>query len=194
MNIERTALLVGALEVFTESGYHGATVRDIAREVGVTVPALYYHHKNKEGMLYELLRSGNVHLAWLCEAAIADGQRDPQIAFANLVECIALFMMHHAKGARLDGEIRMMSEEHQEQYGLVRRRIEEMLTGCIEAGVAEGTFRVSSPRLTTRALLGMLQAISMWYRPDGEQRPERLAAQYVEIARQAIGDSTIRAI
>ncbi|MER2243924.1 helix-turn-helix domain-containing protein, partial [Rhodococcus sp. (in: high G+C Gram-positive bacteria)] len=46
-----TPLLTAALEVFHELGYHGASVRDIAKRAGVTVPTLYYHHGNKQGIL-----------------------------------------------------------------------------------------------------------------------------------------------
>ncbi len=48
-------ILEHALEAFGENGFHGTTVRDLARRVGVTVPALYYHHENKEAVLVTLL-------------------------------------------------------------------------------------------------------------------------------------------
>jgi len=47
--LELTPILTAALEAFYEHGFHGTTVRDIARRVGQTVPSLYYHHDSKEG-------------------------------------------------------------------------------------------------------------------------------------------------
>ncbi len=46
--VELSPILSAALDAFYEKGFHGASVRDIARRVGVTVPALYYHYDSKE--------------------------------------------------------------------------------------------------------------------------------------------------
>src|SRR3954451_21485956 len=40
-----------ALEVFSERGWEGATLREIAERLGITRPALYYHFKSKEAIL-----------------------------------------------------------------------------------------------------------------------------------------------
>jgi AcrR family transcriptional regulator len=40
-----------SLGLFLERGYRGTSVRDIADAIGVTVPALYYHFKSKDGLL-----------------------------------------------------------------------------------------------------------------------------------------------
>lgn len=53
-----TPLLTAALATFHEFGYHGASVRDIAKRAGVTVPTLYYHHENKQGILVALMMTG----------------------------------------------------------------------------------------------------------------------------------------
>ena len=58
---ELSPILSASLDAFSEHGYHGTTVRDIAKRVGVTVPALYYHHENKEGLLFALLDTGIEH-------------------------------------------------------------------------------------------------------------------------------------
>lgn len=53
--MQLSPILTAALDAFYETGFHGTSVREIARRVGVTVPALYYHHENKEGLLIALL-------------------------------------------------------------------------------------------------------------------------------------------
>ena len=37
-----------ALELFTEQGYEGTSLREIAERLGVTKAALYYHFKSKD--------------------------------------------------------------------------------------------------------------------------------------------------
>ena len=51
----RDRILNAALEVFSERGYDGATVRQIAANVGVSDPALYAHFKSKKEIFEALL-------------------------------------------------------------------------------------------------------------------------------------------
>jgi hypothetical protein len=76
-------------------------------------------------------------------------------------------------------------------YSAQRRRVEQMLADTIEQGMAAGVFKVTSAADTARALLGMVQAITVWFNPRRRHltAPE-LAARYVDIASQAVGIRT----
>jgi AcrR family transcriptional regulator len=50
----RQRLLDAALKVFSERGYHGATIEEIAAESGLSNGALYYNFQNKEDLFLEL--------------------------------------------------------------------------------------------------------------------------------------------
>ena len=45
-----------ALTLFLDEGYRGASVREIAELNGITVPALYYHFRNKDDLLAEIVQ------------------------------------------------------------------------------------------------------------------------------------------
>jgi hypothetical protein len=62
-----------------------------------------------------------------------------------------------------------------------------MLKTTISDGVASGDFHVSSPPDTARALLGMMQAITVWFRPGGAISAQSLADRYVDIALHTVG-------
>lgn len=47
-------ILSAALAVWTEKGYHGASLKDIADEAGVAKSLLHYHFQSKEHLLIEL--------------------------------------------------------------------------------------------------------------------------------------------
>lgn len=177
-----------ARDLFYEVGFHGTTVRDIASRVGVTVPALYYHHANKEAILAALLDRSIGSVIERCEQALSEAGDDPADRFRNLIECLVLYMANHRKSAAMDAEIRALSPAARKRYSTQRRRVEQMLADTITAGVAAGAFEVTSPAETARALLGMIQAITVWFSPDGGRltAPE-LAARYVGIAGQTVG-------
>lgn len=50
----RERILDVALELFTEQGYDGTSLREIAERLGVTKAALYYHFESKEDILLAL--------------------------------------------------------------------------------------------------------------------------------------------
>jgi len=37
-----------AVEHFNNSGYHGSTIRNIAKEAGCSLPMVYYYYKSKK--------------------------------------------------------------------------------------------------------------------------------------------------
>jgi AcrR family transcriptional regulator len=182
-----TPILTAALDAFYDNGYHATSVRDIARRVQVTVPALYYHHENKEALLVELLNRSIDLVTDLCLEALDDAGEDPELRFCNLVESLVLFMTMSTKTAYLDHEIRALSTENRRGYAAKRRRIESLVVEAIAAGVAAGIFDVSDAAATGRALLGMIQSVAFWFRPGGQQSPEQLAATYLDLGAHLVG-------
>jgi AcrR family transcriptional regulator len=51
----RERILAVAAELFTEQGYDGTSLREIADRLGFTKAALYYHFRSKEDLLVALL-------------------------------------------------------------------------------------------------------------------------------------------
>lgn len=183
-----TPILSTARDLFYEVGFHGTSVRDIARRVGVTVPAIYYHHANKEAILAALLDRSIRSVISRCEQALAEAGPDPADRFRNLIECLVLYMANHRKSGSMDGEIRALSPVARKQYSAQRRRVEQMLVDTIAQGSATGVFEVASPQETARALLGMIQAVTRWFEPGGGRlSAEELAARYVDIAAHTVG-------
>lgn len=185
--IELTPILTAALEAFYETGYHGTSVRDIARRVGGSVPLIYYHHENKEAVLLALLNRSIDHVIVLCEAALAEAGDDPELRFCNLVEALVLFEAFTPRTAFLDTEMRALQPTNLEKYAARRDHVEDLLHAAIEGGAAVGIFEVHQPRDTARALLGMIQAVWTWYHPGGPQSPQDVAALYVELAARCVG-------
>ncbi|UYP19162.1 TetR/AcrR family transcriptional regulator [Rhodococcus sp. Z13] len=180
-------ILEHALEAFGENGFHGTTVRDLARRVGVTVPALYYHYENKEAVLVTLLDAAVLDLIDRVSAAVADGGDDPVARFENAVEAIVLSMTHRARRAALDSEVRHISPENRRTYAATRKRFELMMLDLVRDGVERGVFHVDDTEETVRALLGMVQSISRWYQIDGPLTPAQVAERYIAIALRVVG-------
>ncbi len=180
-------ILENALDAFHKNGFHGTTVRDLARRIGVTVPAIYYHYENKEALLVALLDSQINDLISRCRAAIADGGDDPVLRFTNFFEAVILNMTYRARQSDLDSEVRHLSAENHRTYAASRKKLENMALDLVTSGVASGDFSVDDIPETVRSLLGMAQSIARWFQIDGPLPPSVIADRYTAIALRIVG-------
>jgi AcrR family transcriptional regulator len=179
---ELSPILLHTLAAFEEHGYHGTSVRDIARRVGVTVPALYYHYENKQAMLYALLSGSMESLLDKCQIALAEAGSDPVARVSALVECMVRFMAYRGSKGLLDSEIRSLEPANRAVYIGMRDRLDEQAHEVIADGVHKGVFHTEHPVEAGRALLTMCHAVARWYHLGGELTPEELADRYVTLA------------
>lgn len=175
------------MAAFNKHGYHGTTVRDIARRVGVTVPALYYHYENKQALLVTLLETSMRDVLGRCQAAVAEAGDDPVDRFSAIVECIVLYMANRRGLAFLDSEIRSLEPENRARYVELRDSLQHMLLDAVEAGIEQGSFTTPIPADASRAILAMCQGVANWYHADGALTPSDVAERHVLLGLGTVG-------
>ncbi len=52
----RERIKVVAVEHFNNHGYHGTSVRNIAKDVGCSLPMIYYYFNNKKELFDEIIK------------------------------------------------------------------------------------------------------------------------------------------
>ncbi len=45
-----------AVEHFNSNGYHGTTIRNIAKDVNCSLPMIYYYYNNKKELFDEIIK------------------------------------------------------------------------------------------------------------------------------------------
>lgn len=55
----KESILLEALKLFSRNGYEGVSVRDIAKQLGITQAALYKHYKNKHDIFDSIVNHMN---------------------------------------------------------------------------------------------------------------------------------------
>ncbi len=66
-------ILKAAVCIFSEKGYHGTTMRDIATCAGCSLPMLYYYYENKEKLFYEIAYNEFINLIGRLNAEVKRG-------------------------------------------------------------------------------------------------------------------------
>ncbi|MGC1212821.1 MAG: TetR/AcrR family transcriptional regulator, partial [Micromonospora sp.] len=86
----RGRILHAALKLFAEYGFFGASIRDIAREVGINSATLYAHFPAKEHVLAELIQLGHEELRRRMRTAVAEAGPHPADQLGALVRAQVL--------------------------------------------------------------------------------------------------------
>lgn len=183
-----TPILAAALAAFRANGYHGTSIRDIAKRAGITMPSLYYHHGNKEGILGALLDVGMDDLRRHLDGARAEAGTDTLRRLGNFVTVITLHETRRREIAVIHPESRFLGPEARAAYITRRDEVDAELVAILADGQAEGLFRIEDIAFTARGILAMLQGTSRWYRDGGHDGPDAIAQKYLRAVLRMVSE------
>jgi AcrR family transcriptional regulator len=95
----RAAIQQVALELFTKKGYDATSLREIADELGIQKPSLYYHFKGKEDILRALFDERGDEAEQLLEWIGQQPQR-PELIRAAVLRWVQSFSADKLRGIR----------------------------------------------------------------------------------------------
>lgn len=153
--IRITEILDTAEHLFTIKGYHGTTISDIAKEMGVTQGMFYYYFKSKEEILEALL---NRHVSSLI-LEIKDMTRSSITPSEKLGLMISIIIHGvDCKGAVLLNTI--YDEQNLHIKDRISRHLKLSLTPwgliILEEGIRKQDFNVSHPQTSLNFILIVL--------------------------------------
>jgi TetR/AcrR family transcriptional regulator, cholesterol catabolism regulator len=179
----RQEMLRVAARLFQQQGYDATSMNDVAAALKLSKGGLYHHFQSKDEILFDLMN----HAMDLTQERIIDrvqGVADPE-------ERLRLLIRLHVEvvlSAR-DREITVLLHENHPLPPSLRRQINTRKKGYIqfvesliaEVQRARQSHTGVTARAATYALLGMINWLYQWYKPEGELKPEQIAWQYTEI-------------
>ena len=174
----RTEILHAALRAFRERGYFATTLDDIAERLGVGKTALYHYFPDKEAILYACHQESLAELD-----RILRGTR----RYASATERLAYVIREHVRvmtdtleGSPLAFEVPALSSARQRPIIAARDRYERALRRMITEGISAGEFRQVEPKIAVFAVLGAINWIARWYRPEGSLHAQELGRQFAD--------------
>lgn len=178
----REELLSAAARALAEHGYHGMSMRELARATNRAPATLYNYVEHKEDLLYLIQRDAFDQLLERAAAELA-GVSEPEERLRRFVgghvrffadrQYLMRVLIHEA--ATLPAERRAEIRERKERYFRVAREIVAGVTGgAPESGDVE-------IERATYCLFGMLNWTYGWYEPGRHGTPDDLAAAIVSL-------------
>jgi AcrR family transcriptional regulator len=182
----RARILRAAAALFHRRGFERTAMHEIADAVGLTKASLYHYFPSKQALLYEILQHtldrSLPTLERIAGAALPAAERLRQavrlhiLTLVNDRDNVACFV---EEGRSLAFEYRDAHLAHRDRYEALFRRI-------IEDGITSGEFAPTDVRLAGFAMLGMVNWVVRWYRADGDQSAEVIAARFGDYAVSAL--------
>ncbi len=151
----RSQIVEAALEVFASKGYHGSTMEDIAKKLGVSKGAIYLYFRSKEDLLREIQASTRQRVVEQLKQAFEskDPEKGVEVFFDSIFQASELGL-HNAfdmfsLAAHNEKLRKILREDHDNDL--------KMLTDFLNEQIRKGTI---NPKIDKRFLAPLFVGIS----------------------------------
>ena len=183
----RQEILRTAARLFQQRGYDATSMNDVAAALKLSKGGLYHHFQSKDEILFEIMD----HAMEITQERVIGpvrGIADPEERLRALIRLHIEVVL-----SPRDREITVMLHENHPLPPALRKRINvrkkeyvhflEQLMADVQNKVRPanaGRAKVS-PRAAAFALLGMINWIYQWYKPEGDLQAQNLIPQFTEL-------------
>ena len=184
----RMEVLQAAARTFNRLGFHIATLDDVASELGVTKPAIYYYAKSKDELLADC---GTLALDAF------DTALDKTVTPEHTgLERLATFFRFYTEIICQDfgrclvlTEPRDLAPESRKINLAGRRDLNLAIRTIVAEGIRDGSIRPCNERAVANALFDAFNGIGRWFNPKGPATLDETIDQYLEIFLSGIAAS-----
>ena len=177
----RQDLLDAAARLFARQGFHAASMRDIARAVGMLPGSLYYHFASKDALLLAVYAEGVRRIAERVDAAVASAATP----WARLeAACVAhgetlldggdyaqvVIRVRPEDCAAMEARLTALRDAHEDRFKALVAALD--LPEDVPGGADRQALRLM--------LLGALNWSQTWYRPGGDS-PAAIARRFLAL-------------
>lgn len=182
---KRRAILNRSAELFSEYGYDRASMNRISEACGVSKANLYHYYKDKEGLLFDVIR---FHLKELLNV-IEGADRTELPADERLRELVgALLEAYRDADAQHNVQIssmRFLPPKRQAELKGMERQIVETFSNAI-LGIAPHLKGTRMLKPVTMSLFGMVNWHYLWFKSTGSVT----RADYADLVTKLMRDGT----
>jgi len=176
-----------AIDVFWRKGYAGTSMQELADEVGVLKGSLYHYISSKEDLLFRIFEGSHREASQIMDA-VAQLDAPPLERLGEYINRFVVFYVTHVERVGLYlREWRFLPPVRGESLKEHRRAYDRFVIDLIREAQDAGEVSPDvDPRTAAFFILGAVNSISDWYRPDGPEPPEAIARRYADLALAAL--------
>jgi TetR/AcrR family transcriptional regulator, cholesterol catabolism regulator len=177
----RDDIIQAAAQIFTEKGFHAASMQDIADAVQLQKASLYHHVSSKQEILLAILdQTLDLLISQLTDILELDLPPEQRLRL-GMIAYLRILTQHHSLASVLLLEYRSLQPDLKARHIPRRNRYESLWRNLIQEGQMAGIFTCTDIAFTARMLLGAMNWTITWYRPDGILSADEIATGYADI-------------
>ena len=164
----REDVVAAARVLFAEQGFHGTSMRDLGKELGISGSSLYSHVVSKDELLVEVVREAASRFQRLADEVRDMGGTATQ-KLSTLVQGHLQVLVEDSHQARTFlNEIRFLPESEREEVVAMFDRYQQTFREVIEEGRISSEFRSGlDVPLTANLILSLLNGTTRWFHSEG---------------------------
>jgi AcrR family transcriptional regulator len=180
-----------AAEIFAQKGYHSASIRDLSREVGISLSGLYYYFRSKEELLFMIQDRCLRRVLEQLEEKLATVPRAEDKLQALIYNHVSFTVANMAAMRVTTHDYESLEGDYRAKIRELRLRYSNLCTEILrELRRFSGAGEVAPLNVATFALFGMLNWIHAWYRPGSNVPVDRLAEHLYKLFLVGFGGRT----
>jgi AcrR family transcriptional regulator len=193
----RQEILRTAARLFQQRGYDATSMNDVAAALKLSKGGLYHHFQSKDEILYEIMN----HAMEITEERVLNpvrGIADPEERLRALIrlhievvlsprdrEITVMLHENHPLPPALRKRINARKKDYihflENLMAEVQKEVQKEAQKEVQKRVQKESGRRVSPRAAAFALLGMINWIYQWYKPEGELQAQNLVPQFTDL-------------
>jgi len=153
---KKEKILLVAANLFSKHGYEGTSLEEIAKEVGVTKAAIYYHFRDKSALYEAVLLFRLGALADRIEAALGEASGCEE-KIRRYIETFGAFLAEYrCFAAILAHEFADNGEHMSDRAAAELARMLGIVTDILNRGIEEGIFSMENPMVVQMMIVSTL--------------------------------------
>lgn len=183
----RRQLLEVAGRLFDLKGYRGTSIRDIARAMDTSISNIYHYFGSKEGLWHEIQKNSVREIPVRLRDAVA-AESDPLRQLRRLLE------VHLDLGRQFQRESRIFFV-NADQFDAprnarqrdIQRAVLDVYLDVITRLHQQGLLKLRHPKIAAFNVLGVVNWMLRWYRPDGGLPAAEVHSEIIGFALRGLG-------
>lgn len=176
----KQAIIHASIRLFNKRGFHATSISHISKDLGLSNAAVYYYFRDKYDLLY--------HCYLFAVYNGLDVARSVQKTDGTGLEKLEKYVREQFKAlvgaegtAWIFADLTALKSKQRDEIIGLSREVDSLVLGFIEQGREDGSISVSNSRITEFFILGALNWVPRWYRPNLELGAEDLAEVFLDL-------------
>lgn len=172
-------ILSAAAGIIAHYGYHGTSMRDLAKATGRGLSSLYTYFPSKEVLLFALQTRAFDTLISSAEAAAPAGEPPERRLYAFILNHIRYFLAHPDVMRVLVQEARVLPTRYRRKVRAQKERYyalaEDIIGSLAGTPASRGALSAEDLERTTYGFFGLVNWVWAWYEPARHGQPRDVA-------------------